>query len=67
MLTVIVITFLQVNARCPVWYFLRIFRRNKMTDLIGTIASDEEIDYNDDSEDEFVEKIHTKKDREASG
>ena len=38
-----------------------------MTDLIGTIASDEEIDYNDDSEDEFVEKIHTKKDREASG
>ena len=38
-----------------------------MTDLIGTIASDDEIDYNDDSEDEFVEKIHTKKDREASG
>ena len=38
-----------------------------MTDLIGTIASDDEIDYNDDSEDDFAEKIHTKKDREASG
>ena len=37
-----------------------------MTDLIGTIDSDAEIEYDDDSEDEFEEKIHTKKDREQT-
>ena len=35
-----------------------------MSDLIETINSDEEVDYLDDSEDEFQEKIFTKKDRE---
>ena len=35
-----------------------------MSELIETINSDEEVDYLDDSEDEFQEKIFTKKDRE---
>ena len=36
----------------------------RMSELIETINSDEEVDYLDDSEDEFQEKIFTKKDRE---
>jgi len=35
-----------------------------MSELIETINSDEEVDYLDDSDDEFKEKIFTKKDRE---
>ena len=35
-----------------------------MSDLIQTINSEDEIDYLDDSEDEFQEKVFTKKDRE---
>lgn len=34
-----------------------------MTDLVGTIESGDEIDYMDESDDEFEEKIYTKKDR----
>ena len=37
-----------------------------MTDLIGTIDSGDEIEYNDESDDEFEEKIYTKKDREKT-